>query len=163
MQKRKLREPVHSFLAGISADPLGIFLLGREEIVLVFIGAAILFLPLFVFLEVIRPEGGEECISILRVPAQNDPTRDESERGCHHLRVREERAGKKVLWTVFAAMAWLVLARCTLYDPHTTILQESVPLPAPQRSGVWRWVNQPRPGQVQRPTRGQHRLWINGG
>lgn len=51
MQKRKLREPVHSFLAGISADPLGIFLLGREEIVLVFIGAAILFLPLFVFLK----------------------------------------------------------------------------------------------------------------
>ena len=37
-------------LAGVFAVPLGCFLAGRAEITLAFIGAAVLFLPLFVFL-----------------------------------------------------------------------------------------------------------------
>jgi hypothetical protein len=89
LQKRKLRDPVPPFLAGIFAVPLGIFLLGRAEITLAFIGAAVLFLPLFVFLKVIRPEGGGECISILRVPAEADPAGDEDGRGCDHRSVLE--------------------------------------------------------------------------
>ena len=39
-----------AMLAGVFAVPLGIFLAGRAEITLAFIGAAVLFLPLFVFL-----------------------------------------------------------------------------------------------------------------
>jgi hypothetical protein len=39
-----------AILAGVFAVPLGIFMAGRAEITLAFIGAAVLFLPLFVFL-----------------------------------------------------------------------------------------------------------------
>ena len=39
-----------AMLAGVFAVPLGIFMAGRTEITLAFIGAAVLFLPLFVFL-----------------------------------------------------------------------------------------------------------------
>ena len=41
---------IASVLAGMFAVPAGIFLAGRAEITLAFIGAAVLFLPLFVFL-----------------------------------------------------------------------------------------------------------------
>ena len=36
--------------AGVFAVPLGIFMAGRSEITLGFIGASVLFLPLFIFL-----------------------------------------------------------------------------------------------------------------
>jgi len=39
-----------AMLAGVFAVPLGIFMASRAEITLAFIGAAVLFLPLFVFL-----------------------------------------------------------------------------------------------------------------
>jgi hypothetical protein len=39
-----------AMLAGTFAAPVGIFLAGRTDISLAFIGAAVLFLPLFVFL-----------------------------------------------------------------------------------------------------------------
>ena len=39
-----------AILVGVFAVPLGIFMAGRTEITLAFISAAVLFLPLFVFL-----------------------------------------------------------------------------------------------------------------
>jgi hypothetical protein len=39
-----------AMIAGVFAVPLGIFLAGRAEITLAFIGAVVLFLPLFVFM-----------------------------------------------------------------------------------------------------------------
>jgi hypothetical protein len=39
-----------AMMAGVFAVPLGIFLTGRAEITLAFISAAVLFLPLFIFL-----------------------------------------------------------------------------------------------------------------
>ncbi|MCK9630424.1 MAG: hypothetical protein M0R30_02180 [Methanoregula sp.] len=70
-----------AILAGTFAIPAGMYLAGRTELPLAFTGTALIFLPLFVFLKVIRPEGGEECIGILRVPPQTDPPGNESERG----------------------------------------------------------------------------------
>ncbi len=46
-------------MAGVFAVPLGIFLAGRAEITLAFIGAAVLFLPLFVFLPKLNAAGDE--------------------------------------------------------------------------------------------------------
>lgn len=52
-----------AILAGMFAVPLGIFIAGRTEISLAFIGAAVLFLPLFVLVKVIRLEPGEDRMS----------------------------------------------------------------------------------------------------
>ena len=64
-------------LAGTFAVPVGIFLAGRAEITLAFIGAAVLFLPLFVFLPKL----------IRRAMKADADARDR--------RVREERAGEE--------------------------------------------------------------------
>ena len=61
-----------AILAGVFAVPLGIFMAGRTEITLAFIGAAVLFLPLFVFLP------------------KSDPAGNEGGHGCSDRSVREE-------------------------------------------------------------------------
>jgi len=88
-----------AILAGIFAIPLGIFLAGRAEITLAFIGAAVLFLPLFVFLpKLIQQAMKADADAIIEAFGKNEQV-------------------KKVFWTVFVAMAGLVLAR--VVDPVT--------------------------------------------
>ena len=88
-----------AILAGVFAVPLGIFLAGRAEITLAFIGAAVLFLPLFVFLpKVIRRAMKADADSVIEAFGKNEQV-------------------KKVFWALFAAMAGLVLAQ--VVDPVT--------------------------------------------
>jgi len=88
-----------AILAGIFAVPLGIFLVGRTEISLAFIGAAVLFLPLFVFLpKLIQRAMKADADAIIEAFGKNEQV-------------------KKVFWTLFVAMAGLVLAR--IVDPGT--------------------------------------------
>jgi hypothetical protein len=86
-----------AMLAGVFAVPLGIFLAGRAEITLAFIGAAVLFLPLFVFLpKLIQRAMKADADAAIEAFGKNE-----------HV--------KKVFWTLFIAMAGLVLAR--VVDP----------------------------------------------
>jgi hypothetical protein len=86
-----------AILAGIFAVPLGIWLAGRAEITLAFIGAAVLFLPLFVFLpKLIQRAMKVDADAIIEAFGKNEQV-------------------KKVFWTLFVAMAGLVLAR--VVDP----------------------------------------------
>jgi hypothetical protein len=88
-----------SVLAGLFAVPLGIFLAGREEISLAFIGAAVLFLPLFVFLpKLIQRAMKADVDAAIETFGKNEQV-------------------KKVFWTMFVSMAGLVLAR--VLDPET--------------------------------------------
>jgi len=88
-----------AILAGVFAVPLGIFLAGRAEITLAFIGAAVLFLPLFVFLpKVIRRAMKADADAVIEAFGKNEQV-------------------KKVFWALFAAMAGLVLAQ--VVDPVT--------------------------------------------
>jgi hypothetical protein len=86
-------------LAGMFAVPTGIFLSGRAEITLAFIGAAVVFLPLFVFVpKMIRFCRKVDTDAVLDAFGENE-----------HVR--------KVFWGVFVSMAGLVLAR--VLDPET--------------------------------------------
>jgi hypothetical protein len=86
-------------LAGIIAVPLGIYLAGKAEVTLAFIGAATVFLSLFVFLpKLIRRGMQEDTNAVIEAFGKNE-----------HVR--------KVFWTVFAAMAGLVVTR--VLDPVT--------------------------------------------
>jgi len=88
-----------AILAGIFAVPLGIFLLGRTEITLAFIVASVLFLPLFVFLpKLIQRAMKADANAIILAFGKNEQV-------------------KKVFWTLFVAMAGLVLAQ--IADPVT--------------------------------------------
>ena len=88
-----------AILAGIFAVPLGIFLAGKAGITLAFIGAAVLFLLLFVFLpKIIRWAMNADPDPVIAAFGKNE-----------HV--------KKVFWALFAAMAGLVLARAV--DPVT--------------------------------------------
>ena len=88
-----------AILAGVFAVPLGIFIAGRAEITLAFIGAAVLFLPLFVFLpKIIRLAMKADADSVIDAFGKNEQV-------------------KKVFWALFAAMAGLVLAQ--VVDPVT--------------------------------------------
>ncbi|MFA6362686.1 hypothetical protein [Methanoregula sp.] len=88
-----------AILAGVFAVPLGIFIAGRAEMTLAFIGAAVLFLPLFVFLpKVIRRAMKADGDSVIEAFGKNEQV-------------------KKVFWALFAAMAGLVLAQ--FVDPVT--------------------------------------------
>ncbi len=76
-----------AMMAGIFAFPLGIFLAGRAEISLAFIGVAVLFLPLFVFLpKLIQKAMKADVDAVIDAFGKNE-----------HV--------KKVFWTLFAAMA----------------------------------------------------------
>ena len=86
-----------AMLAGVFAVPLGIFLAGRAEITLAFIGAAVLFLPLFVFLpKLIQRAMKADADAAIKAFGKNEQV-------------------KKVFWTFFISMAGLVLAR--VVDP----------------------------------------------
>jgi hypothetical protein len=85
--------------AGVFSVPLGIFLARRAEVTLAFIGAAVLFLPLFVFLPKVIQRGMKaDAPAMIDAFGKNEQV-------------------KKVFWTVFIAMAGLVLAR--ILDPVT--------------------------------------------
>ena len=88
-----------AMLAGVFAVPVGIFLAGKAEITLAFIGAGVLFLPLFVFL----PKFMQWAMR-----ADINATIDEFGKNEHV---------KKVFWTIFIALAGLVLSRVA--DPAT--------------------------------------------
>lgn len=84
-------------LAGTFAVPVGIFLAGKAEITLAFIGAAVLFLPLFVFLpKLIRQAMKADVNAILETFGKNEQV-------------------KKVFWGIFTALASLILAE--IVDP----------------------------------------------
>ncbi len=88
-----------AILAGVFAVPLGIFMAGRTEISLAFIGAAVLFLPLFVFLpKLIQRAMKADTDAAIEAFGKNEQV-------------------KKVFWTLFISMAGLVLAQ--VLDPAT--------------------------------------------
>jgi hypothetical protein len=88
-----------SVLADLFAVPVGIFLAGRAEMTLAFIGAAVLFLPLFVFLpKLIQRAMKADVDAAIGTFGKNEQV-------------------KKVFWTMFVSMAGLVLAR--VLDPAT--------------------------------------------
>jgi len=88
-----------AMMAGLFAVPLGIFLAGRAEITLAFIGTAVLFLPLFVFLPKLIQRGLHADMDIvIEAFGKNEQV-------------------KKVFWSLFVVMAGLVLAR--VVDPVT--------------------------------------------
>lgn len=84
-------------LASCLAVPAGFWFAGMTDPPLAFIGAAILFLPLFVFLpKLIRQAMAVDTDAIFIAFGKNDKV-------------------KKVFWTIFLALAGLVLAR--VVDP----------------------------------------------
>jgi hypothetical protein len=88
-----------AFLAGTFAIPSGIFLAGKAETTLAFTGAAVLFLPLFVFLPKVIQRGMKvDPEAVVEMFGKNEQV-------------------KKVFWALFVAMAGLVLAH--VVDPET--------------------------------------------
>ncbi len=88
-----------AMLAGVFAVPAGIFLAGRAEITLAFISAAVLFLPCFVFLPKVMHQAMKADVdAVIEAFGKNEQV-------------------KRVFWTIFVAMAGLVLAR--VVDPVT--------------------------------------------
>lgn len=86
-----------AILAGVFAVPLGIFMAGRTEISLAIIGAAVLFLPLFVFLpKLIQRAMKADAAAVIEAFGKNEQV-------------------KKVFWTLFISMAGLVVAQ--VLDP----------------------------------------------
>lgn len=86
-----------AILAGVFAVPLGIFMAGRTELSLAFIGAAVLFLPLFVFLpKLIQRAMKADAAAVVEAFGKNEQV-------------------KKVFWTLFISMAGLVVAQ--VLDP----------------------------------------------
>jgi hypothetical protein len=86
-------------MAGVFAVPAGIFLAGITEITLAFTGAAMIFLPLFVFLpKLVRRAMKADADAVIDAFGKNE-----------HV--------KRVFWTMFAAVAGLLLAR--VVDPAT--------------------------------------------
>ncbi|HUU75083.1 MAG TPA: hypothetical protein VMW63_03225 [Methanoregulaceae archaeon] len=80
-------------LAGSIAVPAGIWFAGQTEISLAFIGAAVLFLPLFVFMpKLVQRAMKADTDAVIDAFGKNEQV-------------------KKVFWTLFVAMAGLVLAR----------------------------------------------------
>ena len=86
-----------TMLAGVFAVPVGIFLAGRAEHTLAFVGAAVLFLPLFVFLPKLIQRGLHADVDVvIEAFGKNEQV-------------------KKVFWSLFVVMAGLVLAK--VLDP----------------------------------------------
>ena len=84
-------------LAGVFVVPIGFFLAERTEITLAFISAAVLFLPLFVFIPKLIKRGLHADVDVvIEAFGKNE-----------HV--------KKVFWSLFVVMAGLVLAR--VMDP----------------------------------------------
>ena len=88
-----------ALLAGNIAVPAGVWFATRTELPLAFIGASVLFLPLFVFLpRLIRSAMKVDTDAVLDAFGKNEQV-------------------KKVFWTFFIATAGLVLAQ--VLDPGT--------------------------------------------
>ena len=88
-----------AMLAGVFAVPAGIWFAGQTEISLAFIGAAVLFLPLFVFMPKLIQRGMKtDTDAVIDAFGKNEQI-------------------KKVFWTLFVAMGGLVLAQ--VVDPVT--------------------------------------------
>jgi len=88
-----------AILAGVFAVPLGIFMAGRTEISLAFIGGAVLFLPLFVFLpKLIQRAMKVDADAVVEAFGKNEQV-------------------KKVFWPLFISMAGLFVAQ--VLDPVT--------------------------------------------
>jgi hypothetical protein len=88
-----------AMLAGVFAVPAGIWLAGRAEISLAFISAAVLFLPCFVFLpKLLQLAMKADADAAIEAFGKNEQV-------------------KRVFWTLFIAMAGLVLAH--VLDPVT--------------------------------------------
>jgi predicted MFS family arabinose efflux permease len=86
-----------AILAGVFAVPLGIFMAGRTEISLAFIGTAVLFLPLFVFLpKLIQRAMKADLDAVVEAFGKNEQV-------------------KKVFWTLFISMAGLFVVQ--ILDP----------------------------------------------
>ena len=86
-------------LAGSIAIPAGIWFAAQTEISLAFLGAAVLFLPLFVFMpKLIQCAMKADADAVIDAFGKNEQV-------------------KKVFWTLFIAMAGLVMAR--VLDPVT--------------------------------------------
>jgi hypothetical protein len=79
-----------AILAGVFALPPGIFLAGRVEITLAFIGAAVLFLPLFVFIpKIMHQTMNADTDAAIEAFGKNEPV-------------------KRVFWTLFVVLARVV-------------------------------------------------------
>jgi len=88
-----------AMLAGTFAAPVGIYMAGRTDTSLAFIGAAFLFLPLFVFLpKLIQRAMKADTDAAIEAFGKNEQV-------------------KKVFWTFFIGMTGLVPAR--VVDPAT--------------------------------------------
>jgi len=88
-----------AILAGSIVVPAGIWFAGQTEISLAFIAAAVLFLPLFVFMpKLIQRAMKADTDAVIDAFGKNEQVR-------------------KVFWTLFVTMAGLVLAR--IVDPVT--------------------------------------------
>ncbi len=88
-----------AMLAGTFAAPVGFYIAGRTDTSLAFIGAAFLFLPLFVFLpKLIQRAMKADTAAAIEAFGKNEQV-------------------KKVFWTFFIGMTGLVLAR--VVDPAT--------------------------------------------
>ena len=88
-----------AMLAGVFAVPAGIWFAGQTEISLAFIGAAVLFLPLFVFMPKLIQRGMKtDTDAVIDAFGKNEQV-------------------KKVFWTLFVTMAGVILAR--VMDPVT--------------------------------------------
>jgi F0F1-type ATP synthase assembly protein I len=88
-----------ALLAATFAVPAGVWFAARTELPLAFIGGAVLFLPLFVFLpRLIRYAMSVDTDAVLDAFGKNEQV-------------------KKVFWTIFIATAGLVLAQ--VLDPAT--------------------------------------------
>jgi F0F1-type ATP synthase assembly protein I len=86
-------------LADSIAVPAGIWFAGKTEISLAFIGAAVLFLPLFVFMpKLVQCAMKADADAAIEAFGKNEQV-------------------KRVFWTLFIAMAGVVLAR--VVDPVT--------------------------------------------
>lgn len=94
-------------LAGTIAVPVGIWFAGRTEISLSFIAAAVLFLPLFVFLPKLIRRG---------MKAGTDAAIDA---------FGKNEQVKKVFWALFVAMAGLMLARVLTRRRLSRLLRSS--------------------------------------
>jgi hypothetical protein len=89
-----------ALLAANIAVPAFFWFVGMTALPLAFIGAAVLFLPLFVFLpKIIRQAMSVDTDAVLDAFGRNEQTR-------------------KVFWALFLALAGLVLAQ--VVDPETT-------------------------------------------
>ncbi|WP_321504297.1 hypothetical protein [uncultured Methanoregula sp.] len=88
-------------LAGSFAVPVGILLAGKAEITLAFIGAAVLFLPLFIFLpKFIRFAMNTGTDTVITMLGKNEQV-------------------KNVFWSAFAGLAGIIIAQGV--DPLTAL------------------------------------------